>query len=91
MGSSANTISGRAHQGARAGDPLLLPTRQLRRAGGRDGLGVRTVSTTSSNHARSTSRPAMSSGRVMFSAAVSVGIRLNAWKTKPTLSRRKRR
>ncbi len=46
------------------------------------------VATTSSNHASSTSRPAMSSGSVMFSRAVSVGTRLNAWKTNPTLSRR---
>ena len=30
----------------------------------------------------------MSSGSVTFSFAVSVGIRLNAWKTNPTLSRR---
>jgi hypothetical protein len=30
----------------------------------------------------------MSSGSVMFSAAFSVGTRLNAWKTNPILSRR---
>lgn len=30
----------------------------------------------------------MSIGRVMFSSAVSVGSRLNAWKMKPILSRR---
>ena len=33
-------------------------------------------------------RPAMSSGSVMFSAAVSVGSRLNDWKMKPIWSRR---
>ena len=32
----------------------------------------------------------MSTGSVMFSAAVSVGTRLNAWKMNPTLSRRAR-
>jgi hypothetical protein len=32
----------------------------------------------------------MSIGSVMFSSAVSVGSRLNAWKMKPTLSRRSR-
>ncbi len=32
--------------------------------------------------------PASSSGRVMFSAAVMVGTRLNDWNTKPTWSRR---
>jgi hypothetical protein len=31
----------------------------------------------------------MSSGRVMFSSAVRVGSRLNAWKTNPSLSRRR--
>ena len=35
-------------------------------------------------------RPAMASGSSTFSAAVSVGSRLKAWKTKPTLSRRSR-
>jgi hypothetical protein len=48
------------------------------------------VSTTLPNQTRSTSRPAMSSGRVMFSPAVSVGIRLKAWKMNPILSLRKR-
>ncbi len=33
-------------------------------------------------------RPAIVSGRLMFSAAVSVGSRLNVWKMKPILSRR---
>ena len=33
-------------------------------------------------------RPAISIGRVMFSIAVRVGTRLNAWKTNPIRSRR---
>ena len=37
----------------------------------------------SSNHAGSALVPAMSSGSVMFSRAVSDGIRLKDWKTKP--------
>jgi len=35
-------------------------------------------------------RPAMSSGSVMLSAALSTGSRLNAWKTNPIRSRRSR-
>lgn len=46
------------------------------------------MSMTRSIHSRSGLRPAMSIGRVMFSSAVSVGSRLNAWKMKPILSRR---
>ena len=41
-----------------------------------------------SSHALSGLRPARAIGRVMFSRAVSVGTRLNAWKMKPILSRR---
>src|SRR5699024_7476119 len=41
-----------------------------------------------SNHVSSPVRPARRRGRVMFSRAVSAGIRLNSWKTKPTRSRR---
>ncbi len=43
-----------------------------------------------SSQAPSGLRPAMSMGSVMFSAAVSVGIRLNDWNMKPTRSRRSR-
>ena len=43
-----------------------------------------------STQRRSTSAPARSIGRVMFSAAVRVGTRLNDWKTKPSRSRRSR-
>jgi len=46
------------------------------------------VSTTISTQALSGLRPASDIGRVMFSSAVSVGTRLNAWKMKPILSRR---
>ena len=46
------------------------------------------MATTRSSHARSGLRPARSIGSVMFSMAVSVGTRLNAWKTKPSRSRR---
>lgn len=41
-----------------------------------------------SSHAWPGARPATSIGSVVFSSAVSVGIRLNARKMKPTLSRR---
>ena len=46
------------------------------------------MSTTLSTHSRSGLRPARLIGSVMFSATSSVGTRLNAWKTKPTRSRR---
>ena len=49
-----------------------------------------TVRTTESIHSSSCFRPARSSGRVMFSIALSVGTRLNGWKTNPTWSRRTR-
>jgi hypothetical protein len=58
------------------GDPLLLAARKLPRAVG------------ASSAARSTLRPASSSGRRMFSSADSVGRRLNDWKTKPMWRRR---
>ncbi|MDH6615250.1 hypothetical protein M2163_002358 [Streptomyces sp. SAI-135] len=43
-----------------------------------------------SSHFSSGFLPAMSMGRVMFSAAFSVGIRLNDWNMKPMRSRRSR-
>ena len=49
-----------------------------------------TVSITVSSHSWSGLRPAMSIGSVMFSIALRVGTRLNAWKMKPRLSRRSR-
>ena len=42
------------------------------------------MSITVSYHCWSGLRPAMSNGSVMFSAALSVGIRLKLWKMKPT-------
>ena len=47
-----------------------------------------TVSIRLSTHAWSMSRPAIVSGSVMFSSAVSTGSRLKAWKMKPIFSRR---
>ncbi len=44
---------------------------------------------TLSIHAVSPVRPASSNGSLMFSIAVSVGIKLNDWKTKPRRSRRR--
>ena len=49
-----------------------------------------TVAITLSYHSWSGLRPAMDSGSRMFSSAVSVGTRLNDWKTKPISSRRSR-
>src|SRR5581483_1718766 len=42
----------------------------------------------SSSQVASTSSPAIRSGRVMFSSALSIGSRLKNWKTKPMCSRR---
>ncbi len=89
MGSSAKMMSGRvAMARAHATRCCWPPESSL-------GLWVSrsaspTVPTTRSNHSWSTLRPAMSSGRVMFSSAVRVGTRLNAWNTKPIRSRRSR-
>ncbi|MNW61578.1 hypothetical protein D3C74_396480 [compost metagenome] len=47
-----------------------------------------TASTTLARYARSTGLRAMSRGSVMFSSAVSVGTRLNDWKTNPSWVRR---
>ena len=87
MGSSANTIAGRLTKARAPATRCCCPPES---SFGRWPSRSRrpTASTTWSNQGRSTSRPAMSSGSVMFSAAVSVGTRLNAWKTKPTRSRR---
>src|SRR5918996_640150 len=49
-----------------------------------------TVSTTPWIQRLSGFRPDRSSGRVMFSPALNIGSRLNAWNTKPTWSRRSR-
>ena len=47
------------------------------------------MSITVSSQAWSSRRPARSAGSVMFSSAVSVGMRLNDWNTKPMRSRRR--
>ena len=77
-----------AGEGAGHGHALLLATGELagpvlEAVAEPDG-----VDTTRSSHARSGLRPARSIGSVMFSRAVSVGTRLNAWNTKPRRSRR---
>ena len=46
------------------------------------------MSTIWSNQAGSASLPASVSGRIMFSSALSVGIRLYCWKMNPSRSRR---
>ena len=88
MGSSAKMIAGPAGQRPGYRHALLLAAGKLAGPvmeavaepdGGHDLV----------DHARSGLRPARSSGRVMFSSAVSVGTRLNAWKTNPTRSRRR--
>ena len=77
-----------AGQRAGARHPLLLAAGELARACGPAGRARPTVLMTVSSQAWSGLRPAMSIGRVMFSIAVSVGTRLNAWNTKPIRSRR---
>ena len=87
MGSSAKMICGRLASARATATRCCCPPESS------DGRWPRrllrpTVSTTLSNHSRSGLRPASFIGSVMFSAAVSVGIRLNAWKMKPMRSRR---
>ena len=74
-----------AGQGPGHGDPLLLAAGELARAVREPVARGRRCRSTWSSQAWSGLRPARSIGRVMFSAAVSVGTRLNAWKTKPML------
>ena len=81
---------GARDQGAGDGDPLLLPAGELARAGARSRSPSPTTSTMRSSQAWSGVRPARRIGSAMFSAAVSVGSRLNCWNTKPTRSRRSR-
>ena len=88
MGSSANTTAGRVTS-ARA-----IATRCCWPPDSSDGRCLRrsaspTVSISVSTHAWSMSRPAIVSGRVMFSSAVRTGSRLKAWKMKPIFSRRR--
>ena len=87
MGSSAKMISGRLGERACHGDALLLTTGELGRPV-REPVAQPTVSMTWSSHASSGLRPASAIGSVMFSSAVSVGMRLYDWNTKPMRSRR---
>jgi hypothetical protein len=78
-----------ARQAPGAGDPLLLAAGQLGRPVSQSGPQAHGVDD-AVQPGPVWVRPAMSIGSVMFSSAVSVGSRLNAWKMKPTLSRRSR-
>ena len=89
VGSSAKTICGRLRERPGDGDTLLLTAGELGRpvrepVAEADGV----------DHVveprRSGLRPASVIGSVMFSCAVSVGTRLNAWNTNPMRSRRSR-
>ena len=87
VGSSAKMISGRLARARATATRCCWPPESS------DGRCFRrfcspTVSTTWSNHAGSGLRPARRAGSVMFSAAVSVGTRLKAWKMNPMRSRR---
>ena len=88
VGSSANMRSGPRHERARDRDALLLATGQLVRAVLRAGRPGPRSSTICSNHSGSGFLPASAIGSVMFSSALSVGIRLYAWNTNPMRSRR---
>ena len=77
-----------AGQGPGDGDALLLAAGELARAVRRAGRRARRSRRPGRATAWSGLRPASVIGSVMFSSAVSVGIRLNAWKMKPIRSRR---
>jgi hypothetical protein len=83
VGSSAKMIVGRRGEGPGDGDALLLAARELARPV-REAVGEPDGAITSSIQAVSPVSPPSISGSTMFSRAVSVGIRLNAWNTKPT-------
>jgi hypothetical protein len=87
VGSSAKMISGRlASARATATRCCWPPDSSLGRWVSRSPSPV--VFTTVSSHSWSGLRPASDSGSTMFSRALSVGTRLNAWNTKPMRSRR---
>ena len=69
-------------------DALLLAAGELRRAGARGGRRARPTRSASSKNSGSGFSPAIESGSVMFSSAVSIGRRLKNWKTKPMWRRR---
>src|SRR4051794_4162939 len=87
VGSSAKMMWGRLASARATATRCCCPPESS------DGRWVRrawrpTVCTTMSSHAGSGLRPASRIGNTMFSAAVNVGMRLNAWNTKPMRSRR---
>ena len=87
VGSSANTTAGREISARAIATRCCWPPDSS--AGRCVSRSPRpTASTSVSNQPASTFVPASISGSVMFSRAVSTGIRLYAWKTKPSLSRR---
>ena len=88
VGSSANTTSGWVTSAAGDRDALLLAARQLARAVLEPIAEADGVDHLVEPRRRRARGPARSNGSPMFSCAVSVGSRLNAWNTKPTRSRR---
>ena len=87
VGSSANSTAGLRDQRPGDGHALLLAARKL------GGPMVEAVAQADARDQRREPaavgrRPAMVSGSVRFSAALSMGSRLNDWKMKPILSRR---
>src|SRR5579883_1227465 len=87
VGSSAKTIRGRlARARATATRCCWPPDSSAGRWRSRSARPVASI--TASSQARSGLFPARSSGRVMFSRALSVASRLKDWKTKPIRSRR---
>ena len=88
MGSSANRTVGSRDERAGDGDALLLAAGEL---GGRVAAAVAEADARDERVERRRAWacvPAIVSGRRMFSSAVSVGSRLNCWKTKPMCVRR---
>ena len=88
VGSSAKTTVGLRDERPGDRDALLLAARELGRAVLEPVRRARPRSISSSNHSRSGFSPAIESGSVMFSSAVSIGRRLKNWKMKPMCSRR---
>ena len=87
VGSSAKTICGRdASARATATRCCWPPESSAGRCPSRPARPVRSI--TAASQSRSGAAPARVIGSVMFSRAVSVGIRLKAWNTKPIRSRR---
>ena len=82
VGSSAKTTVGRETSARAIATRCCWPPESS--AGRWDSRSARpTLSIRSLNHSSSGFSPAIDSGRVMFSSAVSIGSRLKNWKTKP--------